>query len=259
MFGEAFQAICFPVFTTKPIRMPRFSSLITLPDLARGFLHLLYPQLCVACGADLPGGRSCFCLPCRARLSLTEMHRQRENEFTERFWGRLQLEGGAAMYYFTRKSPIQRALHQLKYQNHPQVGVKIGREFGRALLESPVFQTVEGIVPVPLHPRKERLRGYNQSTMLAQGLAEAMGVPVLRNALVRPLFTATQTRKKRMDRFENVGEVFALRRPAELYGKHLLLVDDVLTTGATLEACGQLLLSLPAAKLSMATIAIAMH
>lgn len=239
--------------------MPLSTSFITLSDLARGFLHLAYPQLCVACGADAPGGQACFCLPCRAKLSLTEMHLQRENEFTERFWGRLQLEAGAAMYYFTRKSPIQRALHQLKYQNQPQVGVKIGREFGRLLLQSPVFQTVDGIVPVPLHPRKERLRGYNQSAMLAQGLAETMGLPVLKNALVRPLFTATQTRKKRMERFENVGEVFAIQRPAELHGKHLLLVDDVLTTGATLEACGQLLLSQPDTKLSMATIAIAMH
>lgn len=187
------------------------------------------------------------------------MHQHRENEFTERFWGRLRLEGGAAMYHFTRKSPIQRALHQLKYQNQPQVGVKIGREFGRVLLQSPVFRTVEGILPVPLHPRKERQRGYNQSAMLAQGLAEAMDLPVVTGALVRPLFTTTQTRKKRMERFENVGEVFAIRRSVDLRGRHLLLVDDILTTGATLESCGQLLLSVPGTTLSMATIAIAMH
>ena len=235
------------------------SSLITLPDLARGLLHLFYPQLCVACGADTPGGQVCFCLPCRTKLSPTEMHQHRENEFTERFWGRLRLEGGAAMYHFTRKSPIQRALHQLKYQNQPQVGVKIGREFGRVLLQSPVFRTVEGILPVPLHPRKERQRGYNQSAMLAQGLAEAMDLPVVTGALVRPLFTTTQTRKKRMERFENVGEVFAIRRSVDLRGRHLLLVDDILTTGATLESCGQLLLSVPGTTLSMATIAIAMH
>ena len=163
------------------------------------------------------------------------------------------------MYYFQRKSPIQRALHHLKYQNQPQVGVQIGREFGQKLLQSPVFQTVEGILPVPLHPRKERLRGYNQSAMLAQGMAEVMGLPIVKGALVRPLFTATQTRKKRMERFENVGGVFAIERPDRLRGKHLLLVDDVLTTGATLETCGQLLLTIPGTRLSMATIAIAMQ
>ncbi len=234
-------------------------SFVSLPDIARGFLHMAFPELCVACGADAPSKQTCFCIPCRAKLSPSYMHLQRENEFTERFWGRLHLEGGAAMYHFSRKSPIQRALHQLKYQNQPQVGVKIGREFGRMLLQSPVFQTIDGIVSVPLHPHKERLRGYNQSDMLAQGLSEVMGVPVLADALVRPTFTVTQTNKKRMERFDNVGEVFAIERPDDLRGKHLLLVDDVLTTGATMESCGQLLLALPGTKLSMATIAIAVH
>ncbi|MEO6039004.1 MAG: ComF family protein [Saprospiraceae bacterium] len=234
-------------------------SLPCLPEIARGFLHLAYPQLCVACGADAPTGAACFCLRCRAKLLPTDMHLLRENEFTERFWGRLWLESGAAMYYFQRKSPIQRALHHLKYQNQPQVGVQIGREFGRKLLQSPVFQTLEGVVPVPLHVRKERTRGYNQSAMLARGIGEVMGLPVLTGALVRPLFTASQTRKKRMERFENVGDVFAIQHPERLRGKHLLLVDDVLTTGATLETCGQLLLALPDTRLSMATIAIAMH
>lgn len=234
-------------------------SFLSMHNLSLGLLHMTHPQLCVACGADAPSGQTCFCLPCRTKLSPSKMYLQRENEFTERFWGRLPLESAAAMYYFTRKSPIQRALHQLKYQNQPQVGVKIGREFGQLLLQSPVLQTVEGIVPVPLHPDKERLRGYNQSAMLAQGLAEAMGVPMITGALVRSLFTDTQTSKKRMERFENVGEVFAIERPEDLRGKHLLLVDDVMTTGATLEPCGQLLLSVPGVKLSMATIAMAVH
>ena len=239
--------------------MPPSFALPTLPEIARGFLHLAYPQLCVACDGDVPAGAACFCLSCRVKLAPANMYWQRENEFTDRFWGRLRLEGGAAMYYFQRKSPIQRALHQLKYQNQPQIGLKIGREFGRALLQSPIFQTVEGVVPVPLHPRKERTRGYNQSAMLARGLAEIMGVPMVTGALVRPLFTSSQTRKKRMERFENVGDVFAIAQPDRLQGKHLLLVDDVLTTGATLETCGQLLLAIPNTRLSMATIAIAMQ
>jgi ComF family protein len=118
---------------------------------------------------------------------------------------------------------------------------------------------VEGIVPVPLHPKKEHLRGYNQSAMLATGLSEALQVPVLSGILTRQQFSESQTRKKRMDRFDNVNDVFAVRRSKRIQGRHLLLVDDVLTTGATLEACGLALLKVPDVRLSMATIAIAVH
>jgi len=186
------------------------------------------------------------------------MHTQVENEFTDRFWGRLRIESGAAMYYFNRKSPIQRALHQLKYKNQPDVGVRIGRRFGHLLAQSPHFANVEAIIPVPLHRQKERQRGYNQSAMLAQGLAESMRIPVLLNTLVRNTASDSQTRKKRMERFENVISVFTVKQPERIAGKHLLLVDDVLTTGATLESCGNILLEAPDTRLSLATIAIAL-
>lgn len=229
-----------------------------LKEMYGGLLHLLYPNLCVGCDADLPGGDYCFCIRCLSRLQPTDMYKHMENEFTDRLWGRLHIESGAAMYYFSRKSPIQRALHRLKYQNQPDIGVRIGRRFGHLLSQSLHFGGVQAIVPVPLHRQKERQRGYNQSAMLAQGLAESMGVPVLLNSLVRNLHTGSQTRKKRMERFENVSEVFTVKHPAKIQGKHLLLVDDVLTTGATLEACGKILLEVPGVCLSLATIAIAM-
>lgn len=186
------------------------------------------------------------------------MYRLPENEFTERFWGRLALTGGAAMYYFTRKSPIQRALHRLKYKNQPDIGLKLGREFGLLLLQAPHFQNIDYIVPIPLHPKKERMRGYNQSAMFAQGLAESLGAVHLPRALARNTQTATQTRKKRMDRFSNVETVFCVRQASLLESRHILLVDDVLTTGATLEMCAQTLQQVPGIQLSMATIAIAM-
>lgn len=229
-----------------------------LNELLSGMLHLLYPNLCVGCDADLPGSYSCFCIRCQNRLEPTEMHLQAENEFTNRFWGRLPLESGTSMYYFNRKSPIQRALHQLKYKNQPEIGLRIGRRFGLLLAQSPYYKGVQGVVPVPLHPKKELLRGYNQSTMLAQGIAEALHIPVWPDALRRNTFSVSQTRKKRMDRFENVSDVFAVKQPVRVSGQHLLLVDDVLTTGATLESCGRALLDLPGTRLSMATIAIAM-
>lgn len=232
-------------------------TLPTVRELWDGFLHLLFPELCVACGEELPGGNSCFCFRCQVKIATSDMHLVRENEFTNRLWGKLNLQGGAAMYYFTRKSPIQRALHQLKYHNKPEIGIKIGRVFGQKLKSSEIFKSVEAIIPVPLHPKKERLRGYNQSAVFAQGLGEAMEVPVVQKALVRRSFTETQTKKKRMERFKNVGEVFVVDTPSLIEGKHLLLVDDVLTTGATLEVCGQALLAVPDTKLSLATIAIA--
>ncbi len=233
------------------------SSLPTLQEMWEGFLHLLFPEICVACGQDLPVTGSCFCLKCQLALDPSDMYMLRDNEFTDRFWGRLPLEGGAALYHFTRKSPVQRALHQLKYHNKPDIGIKIGRTFGQKLRNSEVFQSVDNIIPVPLHPRKERMRGYNQSTMFAQGIAEVLEVPVLNSVLVRNKFTASQTRKKRIERFENVDQVFTVEKPALLEGRHLLLVDDVLTTGATLEICGLALLEVPGTRLSLATIAIA--
>jgi ComF family protein len=220
-------------------------------------LHIFYPHLCAGCRRDMPALSQCFCLHCRQKLESVAHTNSRDNDFTDRFWGRLPLENGAAMYYFAKRSPIQRALFALKYYNQPDIGVRLGRDLGRQLYQRPAFRDIDGIVPVPLHPRKERKRGYNQSAMLAEGLAEFLAVPVIDGALVRQQHNESQTRKKRLERFNNVGEVFAVHNPAAVRGKHLLLVDDVLTTGATLEACGLKLLEVPGVRISVATIAMA--
>lgn len=233
--------------------------LLMLREYWEGFLHLLYPNLCVACGEDLPAGKSCFCFSCRLKLEPTGMHLQKDNEFTDRLWGRMPIESAAALYYFTRKSPVQRALHQLKYHNQPEIGLKIGREFGKMLAQSELFRSVEIVVPVPLHPKRERLRGYNQSAMFAEGLAETLEINSAPNALERRVFAESQTKKKRLERFDNVEETFAVTQAGRLRDKHVLLVDDVLTTGATLESCGKLILDVPGTRLSLATIAIAVH
>ncbi len=253
------------IFLRKaPVDLRKFQHMFTVKipdwkDLCTGFIHLIYPSLCAGCGADLSNTQYCFCIRCQSKLQASEMHLKEENEFTARFWGRLPIESGAAMYYFSRKSPIQSALHYLKYRNQPEIGVRIGRRFGQMLSRSPYFQEIQAIVPVPLHPRKEHQRGYNQSAMLAKGLAEYIKAPIISDTLIRKNFSLSQTKKKRMERFENVEEVFGLKQAERLSGKHVLLIDDVLTTGATLEACGSVLLQIPGVKLSMATIAIAMH
>lgn len=227
-------------------------------ELASGLLHLTYPDLCVACRRELPAHHGCFCLKCRLKLHPSDMHSLPDNEFTRRFWGRLPLTAGGAMYYFNRHSPIQKALHRLKYRNQPDIGLQIGRAYGRLLAPAPGFDSVDFIVPVPLHPKKEKLRGYNQSAVFGRGLSETLGVPLLENALVRSRFANSQTHKKRLERFQYLQNTFVLPKPQALAGKHILLVDDILTTGATLELCGAALFEAPGLRLSMATIAIAM-
>ncbi len=241
--------------------MTRNISILTcLKDGWQGLSHLFFPDLCVACGGELPGPADSFCYPCRLKMEPTYMYRDAENPFTDRFWGRLPLQSATALYYFSRKSPVQKALHALKYRNRPEIGFRLGRELGRHLRNAPHAAGIEVIVPVPLHPGKERQRGYNQSLWFARGLESVLSSSnINQRALMRLTNTGSQTRKRRMERYHNVSGSFALRNGAGLRDKHVLLVDDVMTTGATLETCGRLLLDIPVGALSLATIAFAVH
>lgn len=163
------------------------------------------------------------------------------------------------MYLFTKESRVQNLVHNLKYAGKQEVGTVLGQKLGILLRQAPLFADVDVIVPVPLHIRKLRIRGYNQSEVFAEGIAETFGRPCLGNGMKRVVHSASQTRQSREARLHNVGEVFEVNKPKSLEGKHILLVDDVLTTGATLEVCASRLLELPGTKVSMATIAIAMH
>lgn len=229
----------------------------SLSELCESVIHLVYPELCVACNRELPAADTCFCLPCSLRLVPFQMDRPTDNAFTDRFWGRVPVEWGVSAYHFSRKSPVQKALHQLKYRNNPDVGVKMGRHLAVKMKNNPLVPSFDLIIPVPLHQARERLRGYNQSAMFARGISEIMDVPVRTDCVKRVLATSSQTRKKRMERFSNVSEVFAVMKPDVLKGKRILLVDDVLTTGATLELCAAALSQVEGVRTGMATIAIA--
>ena len=222
------------------------------------FIGLFYPNLCLACGDNLPPFDEIICLKCQFKLPRTGFHEHLENPFTERFWGRVRIESGAALYYYTKGGKVQQLIHRLKYEHRPQIGYKLGQLYGRQLKEAAAFTEIDAIVPVPLHPRKKHQRGYNQAAEFGRGLAEAMDVPQFAHALARRSYTSTQTRKSRTERLENVLQAFLVNRPEQVRGRHLLLVDDVMTTGATLEACATRLLEVPDTKLSLATIAIAM-
>ena len=182
---------------------------------------------------------------------------QKENAFTERFWGRISLHTGTSLYYFSKGGRTQKLIHHLKYHNKQNIGVKLGNLLGGFLSEAPLYQDVDLIIPVPLHAKRERFRGYNQSDLFAKGLSEAMQIQWQKNILVRNQMTDTQTKKSRIDRFKNVENAFSVVQPQAIQNKHILIVDDVLTTGATLEACANQILKIPGTTVSLATIAFA--
>ncbi|NUO01503.1 MAG: ComF family protein [Saprospiraceae bacterium] len=224
----------------------------------KDLLSLFYPHICAACGRNTPPHGHVVCVSCLYKLPKTNFHLHKENPFTERFWGRLSLQAGAAQFFFTKGSRTQQLIHQLKYKNKQEIGVQMGKLYGAQLRESQLFRQVDAIVPVPLHPKKEWSRGYNQSALFAQGLSETLGKPLLNRALQRSTYAESQTQKSREERLDNIARAFVIGDAGALRGKHILLVDDVLTTGATLEACGLRLLDVPGVQLSMATMAITM-
>ncbi len=230
----------------------------SVAELFNGFTGLFFPNLCVACHTESAKTGSCFCMACFGKLPKSDMYLHSENEVTDRLWGRLPVQFGAARYYFHKKSPVQGAMHALKYRNRPDIGILLGREFGQQIKSLPLFSSVNGLIPVPLHPKKERLRGYNQSERIAAGLSEATGIPVLNDILIRHENRTSQTRKKRMARFGNAEGLYKVHNLSAVEGGHYVLVDDVLTTGATLEMCGQAILEIPETSISVVTLAVAM-
>ena len=221
------------------------------------FVSLLVPQLCPGCGESLVAGENIICTDCLYSLPMTNFHQQPDNIVAQQFWGKLPLQGAYALYYFSKGGKIQNLMHQFKYRGMQEIGNVLGEIAGRQLRENPVFNSAEVIVPVPLHKTRFSERGYNQSACFAQGLATKLNAVVDEDNLVREKATQTQTHRSRFLRFENMQEVFSVKYPERLEGKHILLVDDVITTGSTLEACGVALLKVPGVKLSVATIAYA--
>lgn len=219
------------------------------------FTDLIYPPLCTSCGLLRPLDQHIFCLDCLHELPETSYHKHLTNPFVEHFAGRVKLSAGAAFLFFSRGGGTQRLLHQIKYNNQPELITAIGRWYGGQLLDATHWQGMEVIVPVPLHWKKQRKRGYNQSAVFGQALGDALGLPCHQNALLRLTHDRSLTGMKRLERVETIGASFAVAKPALVKDKHILLVDDVLTTGATLESCALALERLQVSSIRMATIA----
>jgi ComF family protein len=197
----------------------------------------------------------CLCLVCLAQLPVTHFDRDPDNKLAEMFWGRVRLTQAVAWFYFRKGSAYQDALHKLKYNDRPDIGFSLGKQFGYELDRSSTFVRPDVLVPVPLNPKKMRKRGYNQSEAIAGGLSVGLRIPMLAAALSRPVATATQTRKSRYDRYLNVTGKFKVADPLFVEKKHVMLVDDIVTTGATLEACAEELLAVPGVIVSVAALA----
>lgn len=223
-----------------------------------GFIHLFYPRLCEGCSSPLVTGEEVLCLSCNMEVPRTAYHHIADNDTAMRFAGRIPYSHATSFAYFTNEGLLQHLLHGLKYKNKKEIGVWLGKQFGHDLAHTEWGGDIDGIIPVPLHHKKEVQRGYNQSLLIAEGLSEILGIPILDKALARGRHTESQTRKSRAERMQNMQDAFVIKQAEVLRNKHLLLLDDVLTTGATLESCALTLLTIPGVKVSFATIGIAM-
>jgi ComF family protein len=230
--------------------------MLQLKELKESFLHLLFPHTCAGCGSDLLNEASLVCMRCMAALPETNFAPYPDNPAEKIFRGRIPVENAMAAFYFTKESLMQHLVHQFKYKGNKELGLQLGRLLGKYIIQSNRF-SVDALVPLPLFPVKERKRGYNQATVLCEGMAEIMNVPVLINAIVRSKHTEPQTKKGRVERWQNMEGKFVVNNSSAIVNKHVLLVDDVVTTGATLESCGIELLKAADTTLSIATLCIA--
>lgn len=229
---------------------------MNLKTITSDFVYLLFPQVCLLCPNALVRGEELICTSCQVDLPKTTFQFGKPNMVDQIFWGRVKLKAGIAYYWFEKGGKVQHLLHELKYKGKKEIGVFFGRKLGKDILKAGSEFTIDIICPVPLHPKKLKKRGFNQSNYIAKGIAEVLHVPVYPNGLVRRHFTETQTKKTKIDRWENVKDVFQLAPGLNFEHKHILIVDDVTTTGATLEACAHAFDGLEV-ELSVATLAYA--
>ncbi|TAL60685.1 MAG: ComF family protein [Bacteroidetes bacterium] len=223
------------------------------------FLSLVFPKICYACGKSLFKKEDCICTYCHYHLPRTNFHLKADNPVHKLFWGRVNIHSASAMYLFNKESKVQHLIHQLKYRGKKEIGISLGRYYGRELKKSLLFSSADMVIPVPLHLKKLKKRGYNQSEVFVQGLAESLKVVNGSDLLIRTYASQTQTQKSRFDRWKNVEEIFKVTAPEKIAGKHILLADDVVTTGSTLEACANKILEVPGTKVSVVTIASTLY
>jgi len=228
-------------------------------ELFSDFISLIFPDTCFSCQRVLKKGENKICTHCRANLPFTHIHKQnpKDNLVTQKFYGKVPIEYGLAFLKFSKDSKVQHLLHQIKYNQQPELAEMLGLWYASELREQGFHEKFDYVVPVPLHPNKLKIRGYNQSDYFGAGLSKPLEKELATDLLRRNTHTSTQTKKSRLERWKNVASIFEITNPTKIQNKSILLVDDVITTGATLEACAKALLEAEAAAISVASIAIA--
>ncbi len=233
----------------------------TLSNIFGDLCSLLYGARCAVCGKELEDCEDFICLECRLKMPQTNFHQDYDNPMAERVRSLSpRVEGVAAMFYYIHNSRWRDAVHAIKYHKMWYVARYLGRWYGSELASSSYFKDIDYIVPVPLHWRRRLSRRYNQSEMLATGIASELGVKLFARAITRRRNNPSQVTRSSRERWNNVDELFVVRHPAKLAGRHILIVDDVFTTGATITACIDAIeRAAPTCRISIATLAVARH
>ena len=218
-------------------------------------ISLVFPELCSVCGNSLMNNEQAICCLCECRMPKTNYHLHTGNALEKMFYGRVHINFAGAIYVFNKGGLIQNVVHNIKYKGQKKVAYFFGLSYGRILVGNAALADVDIVIPVPLHPKKMRKRGYNQSEYFAKGLAKSMNVKMANDILLRETTASSQTNKSRFERWKNVEDAFLLNQANSIKGKHVLLVDDVVTTGSTIEACANRLQEVKGVKVSMVAIA----
>ncbi len=224
-------------------------------SILKDFFHLFYPKICAVCEEQLVANEKTICTICRHDLPLTNFTSFNENSVTQTFYGRVEVEKGYSLLFFRKEGITQKIIHELKYRGNEEIGIFFGNWLSEIIKEKEAFKDVDFIIPVPLHPKKLKQRGYNQVTKFGKTLYERLNIPFLENELTRISASKTQTFKARFERFSNVDTKFLLKNPSFFNNKHVLLIDDVITTGATLESCANEFQKSENCKISILTMA----
>lgn len=220
-------------------------------------INLFFPKVCSGCNSFLLSNENVICTVCRHDIPLTNHHLNPENDAFKKFYGRIPVIHTSALFYFHKKGIVQELIHNLKYKGHEEIGTVLGEWYAEDLKNIKLLQSVDEIIPVPLHPKKLKERGYNQVTAFGTALSSSLNIDYNDSLLIRNVYSKTQSKKNLLGRTEGIETIFDVSFTEKNHNKHFLLIDDVITTGATLEACSRALLKIPGAKISIICMAMA--